>query len=101
VFAIALDTHVASGDAAHRALFIEQQFRAGKTGKNIHAQRFGLGAQPAAELAEADDVIAVILEALRQSKIRHVDAAAVGEKAEAVAADRRVQRRVLGLPIGD
>ena len=44
---------------------------AAKAGKDLHAERFGLLAEPAADVAEADDVVAVVLEARRQHELRH------------------------------
>ncbi|KAG0925293.1 hypothetical protein G6F31_018790 [Rhizopus arrhizus] len=42
VRAVAGDTHVAGGHAAHGAVFVVQHFNGSETGENVHAQRFGL-----------------------------------------------------------
>jgi hypothetical protein len=101
VFAIASDAHVTCCDTTHRALFGVQDFGAGKTGEYIDPEGFGLGTQPAAHLAQTDDVIAVVLEALRQHEIRHIETAGAGEEGKTVVADRRIQRCVLRLPVGN
>jgi hypothetical protein len=48
--AVAADAHVAGGDAAHGALVVVQHFGAGEAGIDLDAERFGLLAEPAAEL---------------------------------------------------
>jgi hypothetical protein len=63
--AVAADAHVAGGDAAHGALVVVEHFGAGEAGIDLDAERFGLRAEPAAELAQADDVVAVVLQSSR------------------------------------
>jgi hypothetical protein len=61
VAAVAGDAHVAGGDALHRAIVVEQHFGRGKAGEDLHAQRLGLPGQPAAEIAEAPGVGALVV----------------------------------------
>ena len=61
----------------------------------------GLLAEPAAEIAEADDVVAVVAHLRRQKRARHPDAALPGEVTELVRARRCVERRAFLLPVGD
>ena len=52
--------HVAGGDAAHVAVFVEQQFGCRKAGVDFHAQLLRLGAKKARDVCERADIIAVI-----------------------------------------
>ncbi len=82
-------------------LVVVEHLGAGKAGIDFDAQRFGLFAQPAAHLAEADDVVAVVLETAGQEEGRQIDEAVLRQEGEAVAADGRIQRRAKRLPVGD
>jgi hypothetical protein len=44
---------------------VVQHFGGGKAGEDLHAQRLGLLAQPFGDRAQADDVVAVVVEARR------------------------------------
>src|SRR5262249_23499597 len=57
--------------------------------------------QPAADIAEADDVVAVIAHQRRQQPVGNAELALLGEDEEAVVADRCIKRRPLFLPVGD
>ena len=96
-FAVLADAHVAGGDADDAAVFL-QQFRGGETGIDLHAELLGLLAQPAHDIAERDDVVAVIVHLRRR---RQLERPVLGQEQEAVLACRRVQRRTLLLPVGD
>jgi hypothetical protein len=99
--AVVADAHVAGGDAAHGTLVVIQHLGAGKAGIDLDAERFGLRAEPAAELAEADHIVAVVLEAARQQQGGQVHEAMFGEEGEAVAGDGGLQRGALRLPVGE
>ena len=60
VGAILGQPHVAGGDAAHVAVFVEQQFGCRKAGVDFHAQLLRLGAKKARDVCERADIIAVI-----------------------------------------
>jgi hypothetical protein len=94
------EAHVAGGDAAHRALVVVEHFGAGKAGIDLDAERFGLGAEPAAKLAQADDVVAVVRKAAGQEQGGQVDEAVLREEGEAVTRDGGFQRCALRLPVG-
>ena len=66
VAAILAYAHIARGHAFDRAVFVIKHFRAGKSGIDFDAKRFGLLTKPAAQATQADDVIAFIVEARRQ-----------------------------------
>ena len=62
VLAVGAYAHVADEYAFDGALLIKQQLTGGKARKNIDAEGFGLFSQPAAEIAEADNKVALIVE---------------------------------------
>jgi hypothetical protein len=68
----AVDAHVAGGDALHPP-GVEQHLVRGESGKDLDAERLGLRAEPAAEVAQADDVVAVVAETGGKEKIRGFD----------------------------
>jgi hypothetical protein len=73
-----------------------------EAGEDLDAERFGLLGQPAHHVAQADDVVAVVAEAVReQEERRRRGAAAFLEEQEAVGRDRLIQRRPLLLPVGN
>jgi DNA polymerase len=65
LLAVLADAHVARGHAAHAAVFGVEDFRGGEARIDLDARGLGLRAQPAADVAQARDVVAVILEARR------------------------------------
>ena len=65
------DAHVACGHAFDGAVVGVQNFCRRKARKDFNAQSFSLLAQPASEVAQADDVIAIVVEAGRQGKVGH------------------------------
>ena len=98
--AVAQAPHVTGGDALDGAVLGEQHFGAGEAGVDFDAERLGLFAEPAADVAERDDVVAFVVEALRQQAVRHFHGAGFGEDVEAILADGRVERRAILLPVG-
>jgi hypothetical protein len=93
-FTIAPDAHVAGSDAGDRAVIAVQHFRGREAGKNFHTEPLGLLGEPAADVAEAHHVHAVVPEACRKGEIRQLVCAALGEEHEAVLADGRIERGV-------
>src|SRR5690606_10737578 len=67
VLAVPADAHVAGSDAFHRLGFV-QHFGGGEAGEDLDAERFGLLRKPAANVSEARDVVAVVLEGVGQEK---------------------------------
>ncbi len=92
--------HVAGGDAPDGAAVGEQHFGAGEAGIDLDAEPLGLLAQPAAQVAERNDVVAFIVEAARQQAAGNAGGGGLGQDQEAVLADRRVQRGAVVLPVG-
>ena len=68
--AILADAHVARRDAAHGAALVVKHFGAGEPGEDFDAQRLGLLAEPAHDIAEAHDVVAIVDEAGGQQPVR-------------------------------
>ncbi len=96
--AFAVDAHVAGGDPDHGPLIVVEHFGGGEAGINFHPQFLGLRRQPAAQVAQADDVVAVIVHLRRGGEFIGGFA---GQQQEAVVRGRGIQRRALVLPIGD
>ena len=92
---------VAGGHALHGAGLVVQHLGGRKAGEHVNAQRLGLLAEPAHQVAEAGDVVAVVLEAVRQQEVGRGFRAALGEEEEAVGGDRLRERRAALLPVGE
>ncbi|MNM65561.1 hypothetical protein D3C81_770130 [compost metagenome] len=90
--AVLFDAHVAGGHADHRAVVAVQHFGGGKAGEDRHFQRFRLLRQPAGDLAQADDVVAFVVEALGQQRVWGGACAGLAEEQELVAGDLLLQR---------
>ena len=92
------DTHVAGGDAAHAPRLVLEQLGRGEAGIDLDPQRLGLLPEPAHHIAEADDVVALVVHLRRR---RQPERPGLGEVEELVARDRRVQGGSLLLPVRD
>ena len=68
--AVAADAHVAGGDADHGAVLVVKHFGCSEAGIDLDAELGGLLAEPVAERAEADDVVAVIVHQRRHDEVR-------------------------------
>ena len=93
--------HVAGRHAADAAGIVIKHFGGGEAGVDLRAQALGLLGQPAADVAERDDVVAVVLELLRHQRDRHPERPLGGQKQELLLLDRGVERGALVLPVGD
>ena len=96
--AVLADAHVAGRHALDRAVFAIEHFGCGEAGIDLDAQRFRLLAQPAAQSAQADDVIALVVHLRRR---RHPDAVLLGQEQHLVFGRHGFQRCTLGFPVGD
>ena len=97
--AVLADAHVAGGDAGHRAALVVQHLGGGKARIDFDAQRLGLGREPAADVAERDDEVAVVRHQRRHQEIRQPQRRRLAEPVEAVVGDRGLDRGVLGRAI--
>ncbi len=68
--AVFAHAHVAGGHAGHGAVVSEQNLGGGKTRKDFYPQGLGLLGQPAHQLTQADDVVAVVIKTLGQQPRR-------------------------------
>ena len=93
--------HVAGGDALHRAVLVVEDFGRGKARIDLDAERLGLLAEPAADFAQAHDVVAVIVHQARQREIGETERARLGQPQELVVGDVRLDRRAFFLPVGN
>ncbi len=89
------DAHVAGGDAGDAAVFVEH-LGGGETGIDLDPQRLGLLAEPAADIAERGDVVALVVHGRRR---RQADRAVAGEVHETVVGRRRGERGAALAPI--
>src|SRR5690606_6357747 len=71
VLRIAFTVHaqVAGDDPAHHAVFVDQCFLGGEARVDLNAQVLGLLSQPAAQIAQGNDVVALVVHGLRHKKI--------------------------------
>ncbi len=68
VRAVAGNAHVAGRDALHRSVVVEQHLGSRKAGEDLDAKLLGLPGQPAAEIAEAQRVGALVPHEGRQQR---------------------------------
>ena len=102
VLAMDADAHVAGGDALGGAIVVEQHFGGGKARKDFHAEPLGLGRQPAAQVAEADDVVAFVVHGFGYEQAGYPDPAlGAAQDVDVVLGDRGEQRRLARLPVGE
>ena len=99
--AVLAQAHVAGGHALDGTVVVVEHFGGGKAGEDLHAERFGLLAQPLGDGAQADDVVAVVVRKRRQEHVGHAKGRALAQKAVGVVGDGLVQGGALFLPVGD
>ena len=101
VLAIAAHAHIAGGHALDAAILVIEHFRGGEAGIDLDAQSLGLAGQPTADIAQRDDIHAVIGQERRHEELRHFGMAGLAQRQEMIAFHRRVERGALFFPIGD
>jgi hypothetical protein len=97
LLAFAVDAYVSGRDALDSIVVVEH-FGGGKPRKDVDAERFCLLPEPAAHVAQADDVVAVVLEAGRQQETGRLQRGFLGEEKEPVLGYRGGERRALLSP---
>ncbi len=95
------DAHVAGGDALDPALVVIEHLGRGEARIDLRAQRLGLLGEPAADVAQRDDVVAMVVHLGRHEGDRDLEAALLGQEKELLVRDRRVQRCAPFLPVGE
>src|SRR5450759_986989 len=98
VLAVAAYAQVAGGHALDRAVLVVEHLGRGEAGVDLDAQPLGLLSQPAAQIAETDDVVAVIVHLRRR---RQPERLALGKKQEAVFPGGRIEGRTQGFTVGE
>ena len=98
--AVLADPHVAGGDARDRAVGVVEHLGGREARVDFDPQRFGLGGQPAADIAERDHVVAVVVHQRRHEKIRQPQRTRRSQEIKPVRRDRGLDRRVLAAPVG-
>ena len=88
-------------DHALDAITVPDHLAGGHAGEDLDAQLLGLFGHPAADIAHADDVIAVVRHQGRHRPVRDAHLTALAQHEEIVVGHGRVQRRALFLPVGD
>ncbi|MCY1426632.1 hypothetical protein D9M71_424550 [compost metagenome] len=100
--AFAVDAEVTGDDPADHAVLVDQRFLGGEARVDLDAQAFGLLGQPAAQVAQGDDVVAFVVHGLGHEEVRHLDrAVGVLQQIDVVAFHRSVQRRFELFPVGE
>ena len=97
--AVAPDPHVAGDDPADGAVLAVEHVRGGEAGEHLRPELLRLGGKPAAEVPQADDVVAVVLQRGREQRGRPRHAARLGEKEEALLRDRGIEGRFALAPV--
>ena len=99
--AFAVEAHVAGRHAFNRTVVVVEHLGSGETGIDFNAHGFRLLAEPTAEVAQTDNVVALIMHGGRHGETGNAGRARLGEKHNFFITDRRVQGRALVLPVGD
>ena len=91
--------HVAGDDPRDRPVLPVEHVGGGEPGEHLRSELLGLNGEPPAEVPEADDVVAVVLERGREQPVRPREPAPLGEEEEALLAHRRVEGRFALAPV--
>ncbi len=96
--AVLAHAHLAGRNTLHPAGLVIEHLRRGEARIDLHPQPLGLLGEPAAEIAQADDVIALVVHLGRR---RQAERALLRQQQEIVVDRRRVEGRSLLPPVGD
>ncbi len=98
--AFAVDAQITGDDAAHHAVFVEQRFLSCKARVDFNAKVFSLLGEPAAQIAQRDNVVAMVVHGLGHEKVRDfLSFFGVAQHVDVIALDRRIERRAQFLPV--
>src|SRR5207302_838638 len=96
--AVLADAHIAGRDPLHSPGGVVQYLGRGKPRIDLDAERLGLASQPTAQIAETDDVVAVVAHLRRR---RQVPRPARRQQQKAILDRRREERCALLAPVRD
>ncbi len=99
--AVLADAHVAGGHALDRAVVVVEHLGGSKAREDFNAQCLGLLAQPLDHVAQANDVVAMVLEAGRQQEVGRAQGGFLTQEDHGVVGDGLGQGRALFLPVRD
>ncbi len=98
--AFTVNAQVASKNAADDTFFVDQCFLSSKARIHLNAQCFGLFGQPAAQVAQRDDVVAMVVHGLGHEEVRQLGGFfCAGEHIDVIALDLGVQRGAQLFPV--
>ncbi|MCY1296898.1 hypothetical protein D9M70_463130 [compost metagenome] len=98
--AFTVDAEIAGDDAAHHAVLVDQRFLGSEARVDLHAQAFGLLGQPAAKIAQGDDIVALVVHGLGHEEAGNLDGGVgILEHIDVVAGHRGVQRGAQFFPV--
>ena len=97
---VTVQTHVARHHATDLAFRGVEHPGGRKAGVDLHPQRLGLHAQPARQLRQADDVVAMVLHGRRRGPDRHLQLVSGRQEHHLVGGSRRHGGRIVLLPAG-
>ena len=97
--AVAPHPHVPGDDPADRAVLAVQHVGGGEAGEHLRPQLLRLRGEPPAEVPEADDVVAVVLERGREQTVRPREPSPLGEEEEAFLRHLGVDGRLAVAPV--
>src|SRR4029077_12056693 len=97
--AVLADAHVAGGHSRDGTIPFEKNFRGSKARINLNAERFRLGRQPAANVAERDNEVAVIAHQWWHYEIRQPQCTTARKVIEAIVGDGGLDRCVFRTPV--
>ena len=90
-----------SGDDTLHAITVPDHLAGGHAGEDFDPQGLGLFGQPAADIAHADDVVAVVRHQRRHRPVRHADLPRLAQDIEVVVGHLGGDRGALVAPVGD
>ena len=93
------DAHIARRHAFDRAFVVVQHLCRSKAREDFHAQGLGLLCEPAGDIAQADDVIAMVVGKRRQQKIGHAKRPFFAKEHDGVVRHRLVKWRAALFPV--
>ena len=95
------DSEIAGGHALDGAVVVVEHFGRSEAGEDFHADALGMRRHPAHHVAEADDVVALVVHRQGHQPVGCAPSASLGEEQDVVAGHRLIERRAELLPVRD